>query len=198
MKSLLVDALRRANTDDTGRSVSDSGSFDTADSEFGDTANDAMIDTHESEADELELLKSTGVIVVGDEVTGATIQEAPDFSRFDDAGAQPSIANGNHDADIAQACVPALARYSPLICISFAIVAAGSWLLYQQLESRYFRDVFDTYRLQAAASDDGVESALTTAESNLGRFPFIRVPAVDAAEKESESIPDSVAAGPAQ
>lgn len=182
MKSLLVDALRRANTSDTGHSVSDSGSFDTADSEFGETANDAVMDGHEPDADELELLASTGVLVVGQEQTDTTAHTAAGFSRFDDSDVRLSIPRDHRERTTAPECVPALARYSPLICILLAFVAAGSWLLYQQVESRYFRDVFNSSHLQTSVKDDSATRALTIAESNVGRFPFIDVPADESAE----------------
>lgn len=176
MKSLLVDALRQANTGDTGTSVSDSGSFETAeaDSEFGATANDEVIDSREPDEEELELLTSTGVLVVGEDVADSSVDPSIKFSRLNDSAAQLSISRGHHPHVTAPESVPVLARYAPLICIVLAIVAAGSWLLYQQIEVRYFHGVFDSSLTDANANGAAIETA--DAALNVERFPFINVP----------------------
>lgn len=175
MKSLLVDALRRANTGDTGPSVSDSGSFDTADSEFGATANDEVIDSHELDAEELELLSSTGVLVVSDDAAHSLTIPSAEFSPEEKSGAQLSISGERYAHVAPPGNVPVLARYAPLICIVLAIVAAGSWLLYRQVEIRYFHGAFDSSHFQTSVNADGASNLSPVVDPIVERFPYIDV-----------------------
>ena len=63
MKSILVDALRQANGDDTDRALSDSGSFDTSQDTLAPPANDTIEEQH----GELELMSTSSALVVREE-----------------------------------------------------------------------------------------------------------------------------------
>lgn len=187
MKSLLVDAMRQANAGDTGASVSDSGSFEPADRDFDATANDEIIDSCEPDADELELLSSTGVLVVGDEVAESTTEPSAELSRLDDPSGRLSISHGRRECITAPERVPVLTRYSAHLCVLLAVVSAGSWLLYQQIEARYFRDAFRSDHFHVSANDDSKATVLTVADSKLERFPFIDLTAIDSRQRSDDA-----------
>ena len=137
MKSILVDALRQANGEETDGALSDSGSFDASNQEFEATANDEV-----SEG-ELELMSTTNALVIHDDsehvVEEPAVSDEPvgrieletDAEPVDDehaitiAGMAPLPAR-KHNA-------PRIARLSPLFCIVIAVIVAVSWLALQQI-----------------------------------------------------------------
>lgn len=165
MKSILVDALREANGTKSESTLSDSGSFDATQSEFGPTANDEEVVPLAAPDENLELLRTASFHT--DDFDSELDTEFPEQSmaatRAIDAAVLAAIQSS--------ARTPVLARYAPLICIAVAIVSAGSWAVYQH----YATTNHDTrigaaeFRLGPGVNHDGVESTARDAD----RFPFI-------------------------
>ena len=131
MKSLLVDALRQAEHDDSDSTLTDSGSFDTTVDGIVDTANDATAD--HVDAIDLELAKT---------VAGMTMAELQgiDFTQTFEPATEESaalsrpvtpVATGAEVSEYAVSRGPVWARYSPLLCATFAVIVAGAWILLQ-------------------------------------------------------------------
>ena len=187
MKSLLVDALRRANSSGEGPSVSDSGSFESPTCNFGRTANDdgsPITDERDLDSEELELLRSTGMIVIDN--ADATLEDdhpsdaAQITQTLVHADAElPTPRPGIEKATVADRSA-SLARHSPLLCLSLAIIAAGLCVLYQQFELRYIREAFAIDRNPAGI---GVTAATERVDNaNAQRFLFLPVRSADDSE----------------
>jgi len=150
MKSILVDALRQANGDDTDQALSDSGSFDASQDALAPPANDTI-----GEQDgELELMSTTSALVVqeqaeqgpeetveGDE-SEATVQEPE--ADFEQAAYEPiayepvddqhaMTVAGMMPLPVSRQQAPRLARLAPLLCAVLAFTVAASWLLINKL-----------------------------------------------------------------
>ena len=76
MKSLLVDALRQASSDDSDHALSDSGSFDVSNEEFAAAIANDEPDTPAE--DELELMATNHALDVSSEIADSTPEEAPE------------------------------------------------------------------------------------------------------------------------
>ena len=180
MKSLLVDALRQANDEESDQVLSDSGSFDARSEDFAETANDE----HGEDTGELELMSTTKALVVTEEVTDDTPDasiEDEDLPRADAAAAF----NHEEEVDFSVTIVgemptpvdpqkmPRIAQFSPLLCLALAATVAGGWLLYQQLGAPLAGGNLGTVLAQSrAAHTPGVpKSGISTATPS--RFPFL-------------------------
>ena len=165
MKSILVDALRQANGKEPDSTLSDSGSFDATQPEFGQTANDAEVVPLENPDENLELLQTAAFHT--EDFDAEPDSEFPEQSlavtrAIDSAAIIPKRGSSR---------APVLARFAPLVCVALAIVSAGSWALYQQ-----YGTANHNHRLGAAdmpvnpgIANNAGESTASAAE----RFPFI-------------------------
>lgn len=177
MKSLLVDALRQARSSRQSNTLSDSGSFDTTNTEFANTANDPVVDDVVASSEELALFETlTGF----DRETDAFDDARSPDAEFD----EPRVSSRQRRAGHADAeegfesareqphsRVPAVAKFAPLVCIAAALVAALFWGLFQS--SDLARDGIAMLDVPSRnAEGDGFANA-----SQMGvaaeRFPFI-------------------------
>jgi len=146
MKSILVDALRQANGDDTDQALSDSGSFDASQDALASPAND-IIDEQDSE---LELMSTTNALVVTEEVEQEpeeieAVHPEPDDIALEAEANFETVAYEPVDDDHAMTVAgmmplpvtrrqaPRLARFAPLLCIALALTVAAGWLLINRL-----------------------------------------------------------------
>lgn len=156
MKNPLADVIRQASGGD--HALSDSGSFDTRNAELGATANDEDIDVASTE--ELELLESTGAIVLD----GGTVSfEHPIVSPTDEA-------RDEYVFDVERA--PFAARFAPLICLAAALLITLVWSAYTSLDMYATQSSvgmgMDEMPVQVKASIAG-----TVQIEGAERFPFI-------------------------
>ena len=179
MKSILVDALRQSQGKDSHSTLSDSGSFDTTQTEFGPTANDEDVIVYDGPAEELEL-QQTGVFHQTSlmEQSGVFTSEEMDSLVDDPAALHPAI----HSPDTVRRAVPAtpnsttvptIARLAPLLCAGLAISAAMAWAGY-----RHFAAIDTSQGVGVSQSYSGVagnngEVENTVRINGAERFPFI-------------------------
>ena len=173
MKSILVDALRQSQGKDSDSTLSDSGSFDTTQTEFGPTANDEDVIVYDGPAEDLELLR-TGVF----EQTGAFEIEEEDPHLDDQTALRPATGTPAtvpraNPAPPDRSAAPAMARLAPLLCIALSIGAATAWVGY-----RYFTAIDTGHSVGAPQPYSGVagnsgEVANTVRINGAERFPFI-------------------------
>ncbi len=179
MKSILVDALRQANGEDNDealsddKALSDSGSYDASNKDFGDTANDG----------ELELMSTHSALIVSEsqdepqasesaaEIELAEEQEVPEVidhhdGPVDDEHAMTVV--GMQPLPLQDGAMPHLARYSPLMCIVAAAAVAATWLLAQATGAN--RAGLGT-ALPEPAAQETLEVAIF---GETTRFPFIK------------------------
>ncbi len=180
MKNVLVDAIRQANRDEPGQTLSDSGSFDTADSDFGVTANDAVADT-QSIADELQLYETSNALTASDGGVGESIV-LTDTTTSELAEAElPSDVQRTVPAVSARfntvRRTPVLSRYSPHICVLLAALAAATWLMFQQLQIAQTGGILSAVRPTSA-----VQEQPGTVGGGQARFRFIESPVADSQE----------------
>lgn len=147
MKSILVDALRQANGDDTDQALSDSGSFDTSQEPLDLPANDTLEDDH----GELELMSTTNALVVQEEAqheTNVGVDDSPvdleTEADFEDAATGPvsfepvddehaMTVAGMMPLPVTRRQAPRLALLAPLLCVVLGFGVAASWLLINKL-----------------------------------------------------------------
>jgi len=150
MKSILVDALRQANGDDTDRALSDSGSFDTSQDTLAPPANDTIEEQH----GELELMSTSSALVVREESeqgpeetvkvdeSEANFQDTEaDFEQVSHESIVYEPVDDEHAMTVAgmmplpvtRRQAPPLARIAPLLCAVLAFTVAASWLLINKL-----------------------------------------------------------------
>lgn len=147
MKSILVDALRQANGDDSDQALSDSGSFDTSQEPLAAPANDSI----EDERGELELMSTTNALVVHEETQHEADVEADDppvdletEADFEDVATGPvafepvddehaMTVAGMMPLPVTKRQAPRLARLAPIICAVLGLAVAASWLLINKL-----------------------------------------------------------------
>ncbi len=166
MKSLLVDAMRQAKGDKPGVTLSDSGSYDTTSAELLDTANDA---------DALSLFETSAGIEVGN--------PTPPVADAENNDPPPQyVATGI--ATVASRA-PALARWTPVLCIVLAVVSAAGWSLYQQFQLRYGKSTLSAQVELMPALSAGLASSEGDAEA-VTRFPFIAVESSLTSEESSQ------------
>jgi len=177
MKSILVDALRQANSDDTDQALSDSGSFDASHEAFESPANDTL----EREDGELELMSTTSALVVREkdaedhELTAKSAEEEPEVALEMEVDNMPVEDDhavtivGMKSLPVPKRRTPRLARFAPYVCAVVGVTVAGSWLLVNKLNTA--RASLGTV---ASESQNGelvdVKNSDTTPEN---RFPFI-------------------------
>lgn len=132
MKSILVDAIREANDDQSDSAMSDSGSFDASSQELGETANDE----HVVEGGELELMATTNSL----ELPSEQIDDSRDSDRAEELASADEIDTshavtivGELPRPVPPQNAPALARFAPIICVLLAITVGALWLLAHQL-----------------------------------------------------------------
>lgn len=187
MKSLLVDVLRQAKDGSPTRTLSDSGSYDTTQSEVVDTAND-LLGTRDSgqSDDELKLFETSASLeAVFDQSAN---EDAADGELGEIAASNGGRASGadtqSPSSAIAAGNVPALAKFTPVACLAAAFLAAAFWVGYQHLALKYAApEIATTQALQPgnqAAENDGAVNTTTQQ-----RFPFINA-AIETNESESE------------
>jgi hypothetical protein len=177
MKSLLIDALRQAKDDKPGVTLSDSGSYDTRSAELLDTANDA---------DALSLFETSAGLEVGKPAPSVSEPADKDsLPRSADVAIQENItSNVAASADTGASRAPALARWTPILCVVVAIVAAAGWSLYQEFQLRYGKSSLAAQVALAPAQSAGLTSSEADAEA-LIRFPFITVESGTTSEESS-------------
>ncbi len=120
MKNPLADVLRQSSGND--HALSDSGSFDTKAPDLGVTANDESIEAVNTE--ELELLESTGAIVLDDGTITFHVQDTQETeldAEFSPQATQPQVKEFDPER------APFAARFAPAICLAAAIIAAAGW-----------------------------------------------------------------------
>ena len=178
MKSLLVDALRQAHNSRQSQSLSDSGSFDTTNAEFENTANDPVANEEVASPEELALFETTkGAALNGD----ALYEESPQDAAFDEPlesvralGSKQTIADENSVSRSGQSRsgLPALARFAPVICVTAALIAATSWALFRN--SALGRDGLTMFELQSQETvDETRDNNPSTINVAAARFPFL-------------------------
>lgn len=170
MKSLLVDALRQAKGDKPGVTLSDSGSYDTTSAELLDTANDP---------DALSLFETSTGIDVGNPTSPAADSEDNDPSR---RTVKENIATG---IAAAASRAPALARWTPVLCLVLAVASAAGWSLYQQFQLRYGKSLLAAQVEMTSTRSAGLASSEGHAEA-VTRFPFIEVESSRTSEESSQ------------
>ncbi len=149
MKSILVDALRQANGDDTDQALSDSGSFDTSQEPLDPPANETIEDDH----GELELMSTTNALVVQEETqhdvdefveaneTDAELETEADFEDVATGPVSFEPVDDEHAMTVAgmmplpvtRRQAPRLALLAPLLCVVLGFGVAASWLLINKL-----------------------------------------------------------------
>lgn len=177
MKSLLVDVLRQAKDGSPTRTLSDSGSYDTTQTEVVDTAND-LLATRESglPADELKLFETSASLE-------PTFDESANEDAADAAFDDIATSTGGHGSDavarasspastLASGNVPMLARFTPLASLAAALIAAVFWVGYQHLTLKYAAP--EIAAAQSLRSDEAaaVEDSAVNPTTQQ-RFPFI-------------------------
>lgn len=166
MKSLLVDAMRQANKGDNGVALSDSGSFDTSSDQFTETANDAVVETPEPLADDLQLLDPDQTIAA-DPVLLAELESAESAS-----GRELSAEMAAFDVavpDVSRA--PSLSRFSPAICLALFFAAGLAWSGWQNWQTQAAGSDLGASRIPGAPAQSAQSEA--GAGSQVERFPFI-------------------------
>ncbi len=172
MKSLLVDALRQANGDDSDKALSDSGSFDAENQDFGDTAND----------DELELMSTHSALIVRQPQDEPQVEpqetmaetelaiEPVDVAEHDQGPVDDEHAMtivGMQPLPLRDGAMPRLARISPLLCLVAAALVAATWLLAHA--TGLTRGGLGAV-IEEPASDEAAEAVF----GETTRFPFLR------------------------
>ena len=228
MKSLLVDALRSAQNDapDT-----EPDSDATADETSSRRKASGAVTLPDSLADDISLL-ATGVFQsepVGEDIEARDTQELlldtpdesdrPDPPAVDPAERSPptDIAATEEQAARAAAPVPfltRLARWSPLMCVATMLLAAGGFVLYQNLAGEHLnvdlRELSEQIRIEPAAIADPAQAATigtvgeivaaaNTAVANRRDTPAVaptagqpRVVALEPTFVEPAALPESV------
>ena len=164
MKSLLVDALRQKDEGRDGDSLSDSGSFATPNADVAATAADEADISKAS--DDLELMATGAFVVANDEgPKDLDVADADDADDTADVEFSATVAGETTRLIMGECVVPArdslpsmppIARYAPLACLAFALLAALMWFGIQQLE------------LQAERSQIGSSTAALRTETLVG------------------------------
>ncbi len=175
MKSLLVDVLRQANGGSPDKTLSDSGSFDTTQHPFPDTANDPVVDDTGSPDDGLALFETS---------SSAPAQKHGDDAEFPDVDDFLALENAENDAHepAGPASVgrrmnagdkgPLVARLAPLACIVLALLTAALWTGYQAVRLKYAESQFASAQIGHSAE---YVSALAGEGDTAAveRFPFL-------------------------
>ncbi|MEL7187873.1 MAG: hypothetical protein AAFN50_15805 [Pseudomonadota bacterium] len=127
MKNPLVDVIRQSTGSE--QTLSDSGSFDTKDAEFGPTANDEAIEVVRD--DELALLEATGAIVLDDGTISFHVSEVQDDidAKLGLAGEPDEIREFDPER------APLMSRYAPVFCLAAALLAAAGWSAYTRVDA---------------------------------------------------------------
>lgn len=177
MKSLLVDVLRQAKDGSPTQTLSDSGSFDATQNEIAETANDAVVTPEmEPSAEELKLYETSASIDATFDLPANEDAMAPAGDDIlPDVAAAPAVraTHARPDRQVAASgAAPALARFSPLICISAAFLAAVVWIGYQQLMLKVAASDIAAAQVQARG-EQAIDIGNTSADAATQRFPFI-------------------------
>lgn len=176
MKSLLVDAIRQSKYGNPEEALSDSGSFDTTQSEIAETANDAVADETGGPDDELKLFETSASL---DATFGESDNEAG-FPGGDDLelGETPidAIVGPRHTmrarTQSTHSAGPRVARFAPEICIVLAVLASASWFGFHYLKLKYAESEFAAAQMGLGSMPAaGAESA--DDKASVERFPFI-------------------------
>lgn len=176
MKSNLVDALRRANEDKSGTSLSDSGSFDATEQDFSAPANQDMADAGFGEDDdELELMSTTRGLAVND-VADEVRETMP--AEFGETMASATVLLTGSDCVIPDSrslpSMPRLARHVPALCVALALVAGAGWQAYQLLEFR--QDTSALGAFPVPSQPGGQQEELVSADEPGIRFRYLNRP----------------------
>ncbi len=133
MKSLLVDAIRRANDDETDKALSDSGTLESTGGEFGATANDSVADAGDAtNVDELQLFETSKGLSIGEANLEYGTGPIEDHEALAVQQAARSTATVLRHVDAY--AVPVVSKYSPHLCIVLALLAAAGWMLFQEFQ----------------------------------------------------------------
>lgn len=176
MKSILVDALRQSQgkdpDSDADSTLSDSGSFDTTQKELGPTANDEEIIYNDDPADDLELLQ-TGVFASEElEPGGYDGLPMPMAANAATLG-RVTVQTATMQTSAVHLTAPAIARFTPLLCIALAISSATAWAAYRYVAAiDTGNNVGASPRFSGVSGNNG-EVENTVHISGSGRFPFI-------------------------
>ena len=164
MKNPLVDVIRQSTGSD--QTLSDSGSFDTRDAEFGPTANDAAIEAVLD--DELELLESTGAIILDNGTISFQVHDPGE-------DVETALQRQDEQAKVAEfdpERAPLISRYAPAICLAAALAAALGWSAWTTVREYASESSMGMNQLPLAGVADGsVEGTVHIAGAE--RFPFI-------------------------
>lgn len=169
MKSILVDALRRANDSESETNLSDSGSFDATHEDFTATANQDLADAAFGEdAEELELLSTTRGLVVGDD----NVSVPPELGETMASGTV-LLTVGDYviPDNRSLPTMPRLARHVPVLCLTLAFVAGTAWFAYQQLELR--KDASSLGAFAIHQSNAGGTDGVVVADELQRRFRYL-------------------------
>ena len=177
MKSLLVDALRQANSPE---SLSDSGSFETTDESLPETANDEVVDVDELQEhieEDLELL-ATGVFETGEWQQHTA---APDEDPV-----APDVTEPHAEVVAGALRAPLMARIAPILCCAIAFVSAVAWIGWRHYETQFGKSGFAA--TEAARPEADANDALggTLYVAGAERFPFIDPGAPDDRQEGGE------------
>lgn len=165
MKNPLADVIRQSSGSD--HALSDSGSFDTSKQNFGPIANDEAIEAVEDA--ELELLESTGAIVLDDGTITFQTQDEIDH-KVEDAPLPPSELLKANAFDPERA--PLMSRYAPVICLATALLAAVGWSAWTTVRDYSSESSIGANELPVPGIEDA-SVAGTVHIAGAERFPFI-------------------------
>ncbi|MDJ0749194.1 MAG: hypothetical protein QNJ11_06900 [Woeseiaceae bacterium] len=189
MKSLLVDVLRQKddNRDDEG--LSDSGSYATSRADVAATGSGEAGES--GVPGDLELMATGAFIVANDErppkpgSSAETDTDNPTFVGLTRTMLSDSTRVITPDAVVeAQDSLPSMppvARYTPLVCVALAVLAALTWFGFQQLELQQ-----EQPRLAGSANVLGVDP-LAGESGIVGTVPRFRYLGVDGQPLDEEA-----------
>lgn len=191
MKSLLVDALRQAKSNE--KSLTDSGSFDVQKESFAETANDANVDDRETPAansDETAADNAYGSREAGDNsidlalmdtmngtlpvqeplasrsmVDTQSLVTANEKSKYD--GTFRSQDHHPMSALSTARMAPLWAQLAPLLCVVTAILSGAGWVLYQE------SIVGDAAALSSSTELSGSVGSSAEGAAKNQRFPYL-------------------------
>ena len=165
MKNPLADVLRQSSGND--HALSDSGSFDTSAPDLGVTANDESMEAVNTE--ELELLESTGAIVLDDGTITFHVHDTEDAepdAEFAPQLPQPKVKEFDPER------APFASRFAPAICVAAAVLAAVGWTAWTTVRDYSAESSIGANELPVPGLDDG-SIAGTVHIAGAERFPFI-------------------------
>lgn len=214
MKSPLVDALRQAS----GSAAPSDQSEPAVDGDVVADSLDAVNEPEIADADQLQLMASTGAFPVGDagilpiDGAGTIPVDGANDAAGDDVDAEfyetssLQIADDDDETAVTEpahsaAYPPALhsgkrigisrfGYYSPLICLALACAAAGCYLAYQKITGWYQNSDLATLSTQVDMSPEQSDARATPPESTGSPFKLIVGPQVST-RNDVQAEPDN-------